>query len=226
MTDSPGQPEQENRPASLDTETPPDTPQAAQVVSLSTAQAAQQLGVNSRTVRRYITNGILVAGTLRRLPARQVRTDGGQEYQIYQSDLEQFKAERDRAATEGQQAIGLTTRAEESTALATSIQIISEELERRSLELVQAKETIERLSREAGQYAGRNEVLEQSLTQAQGTIERLSREAGQHAGRNEMLEQQLEVLRKQVEVLTQEREQLQQKAKKSYRIRLLPFQED
>jgi chromosome segregation ATPase len=197
--DSPGQPEQEDDPTDPQMRAAPDTQQdeAKQVVSLSTAQAAAQLGVNSRTIRRYITVGIVVAGQIVRLQARQVRTNSGTEYQIYQTDLEQFRAERDRAATEGQ-AAGLVSRAEESTALTTSIQIISVELEQRNL----------------------------ALAEAQQTIERLAREAGQHAGENAILERQLAELQKRVEELTQERNHWRQKASKSYRIRLLPFTEE
>lgn len=195
--DNPGQPEQESTPAGSETRTAPDAQQdgATQTVSLSTAQAAQQLEVDSRTVRRYISEGIRTAGGVTlRLKARLVRSNRGQEWQIYQTDLEQFRSERDRATTEG----GLATRGEESAALATSVQIISEELERRSVALSEAQTTIERLAREAGQYAGRNEVLEREL----------------------------EALRKRVAELEQERKQWEQKSKKSYRIRLLPFTED
>jgi predicted ArsR family transcriptional regulator len=174
-------------------------PNAEQTISLSTQQAAQQLGVEPRTVRRYISDGINIGGVILRLEARPVRRKNGQEWQIYQPDLEAFQKERDRAATEGQ---GQVMRAEEResqalTTLTTSIQIIAEELERRS----------------------------QALSQAQETIERLAREAGKYAGKNEELERERDSLRERVTALEQEREQWQQLAKvpQPRRIRLLPW---
>jgi hypothetical protein len=78
-------------------------------------QAAQQLGVDSRTVRRSIAEGIRNAGgAIVRLEARQVRSTRGPEWQIYQTDLEAFKQERDHAATEGQAAGQIRSAAEES----------------------------------------------------------------------------------------------------------------
>src|SRR6266536_3610121 len=141
-----------------------DAEPAAQTMSLNTQQAAQQLAVDSRTVRRYISDGIRTAsGALLRLQARQVRSTHGPEWQIYQNDLEDFKRERDHAATEGSAAGQLTAAQPESQALTTSINIIATELERRSVALTEAQVTIERLAREAGQYAGRNEALEHEL---------------------------------------------------------------
>ncbi len=189
-TDDHGQPPQaaegQDTRTALDAQPPADVQQ--QTMSLSTQQAAQQLGVDSRTVRRYIAEGIRTAGGgVVRLEARQVRSNRGPEWQIYQHDLEAFKEQRDRAATEGS-AVGQLTAAQqpESQALTTSINIIATELERRSV----------------------------ALTEAQATIERLAREAGQYAGRNEALERELEALRKRVADLEQERDQ-QQKTQKS-----------
>src|SRR5260370_14808806 len=102
---------------------------AEQTVSLNTTQAAQQLGVDSRTVRRYISEGIRSAGgAILRLQARQVRSNRGPERQIYQTDLEAFKEGRDRAATEGQAVGGLVTRADEGHGLTTAVHIIAAEL--------------------------------------------------------------------------------------------------
>jgi chromosome segregation ATPase len=196
--DDPGRPQAED-PAHR---TAPDA-EHEQTISLSTAAAAQQLGVDPRTVRRYILEGIQRAGGgILRLEARQVRSGRGPEWQIYQSDLEKFKKERDQQATEGHaagQAAGQVMRAEESqalTTLTTSIQIIAEELERRS----------------------------QALSQAQETIERLAREAGKYAGKSEELERERDKLRERVAALEQEREQWQQaKTPQPRRIRLLPW---
>src|SRR5260370_24226772 len=94
---------------------------AEQTVSLNTTQAAQQLGVDSRTVRRYISEGIRSAGgAILRLQARQVRSNRGPEWQIYQTDLEGFKEERERAATGSQAAARLQTRAQGSQGRTTS----------------------------------------------------------------------------------------------------------
>ncbi len=156
------------------------TTAAQQTVSLNTQQAAQQLAVDSRTIRRYITEGIRTAGGgIVRLEARQVRSNRGPEWQIYQTDLEAFKRERDRAATEGQAAGQLIRPAEESQALITSVQIIATELERRSLALSQAQETIERLAREAGRQAGRNEELERERDALQRRVKELEEERDQ-----------------------------------------------
>ncbi len=168
--------------------------QTEQTISLNTQQAGQQLGVDGRTIRRWITDGLRTSGgAILRLQARQVRNARGPEWQIYQTDLEAFKEERGQLATEGE-AAGQLLRAEEnqSQALATSIQIISTELERRS----------------------------QALADAQATIERLAREAGREAGRSQELERERDVLRLRIQALEQEREQW----KSPRRIRLLPWQ--
>lgn len=167
-----------------------------QTVSLNTAQAAQQLEVDARTVRRYITE--------KRLKARQVKSSRGLEWQIFQSDLDAFKEERDRAATEGQEA-GLT-RAQESQALATTVGIIAAELERREREL---------------------ERRELALSEAQVTIERLALDAGRQAGRNEELEKEAARLRERVAQLEIERDQLKaekDQGKGPRRVKLLPWQ--
>ncbi|EFH79633.1 helix-turn-helix domain-containing protein [Ktedonobacter racemifer] len=195
MTDDPGQPtivEEQPAPAQeAEMETTNEVQASQSEVSLTTTQAAAQLDVDARTVRRYITE--------RRLKARQVKSARGQEWQIYQSDLDAFKQERDRAATEGQEA-GLT-RAEESQALTTTVGIIAAELERRS----------------------------QALTEAQATIERLALEAGRQAGRNEELEREAARLRERVAHLEQERDQLKAEVKDQgkgpRRIKLLPWQQ-
>ena len=114
-----------------------------QTVSLNTTLAAQQLGVDSRTVRRYIVEGIrTTGGAILRLEARQVRTNHGPEWQIYQTNLDTFKQQRDRAATEGQAAGQLMREGETSQALTTSVQLLATELERRSLALTEAQQTI------------------------------------------------------------------------------------
>jgi plasmid maintenance system antidote protein VapI len=149
-------------------------------MSLNTQQAAAQLGVDSRTIRRYIAEGIrITGGAILRLEARQVRSSRGPEWQIYQQDLENFKRERDHAATEGSTAGQLTTAQPESQALTTSITLIATELERRSVALAQAQETIERLAREAGQSAGRNEVLERELAASRQRVADLEQERDQ-----------------------------------------------
>src|SRR4051812_23557994 len=99
-----------------------------QTISLSAAQAGKQLSKDARTVRRYITDGILLAnGETLRLTARQVTTARGPEWQIYQNDLDTFKSLRDRSATEGQSRNQLVRSSDESQALAAltnSIQLI------------------------------------------------------------------------------------------------------
>jgi plasmid maintenance system antidote protein VapI len=201
MTDTHGQPEQGE---AQNHRTAPDIQPAVQLMSLNTQQAAAQLGVERRTIRRYIAEGIrTTGGAVLRLEARQVRSSRGPEWQIYQHDLENFKRERDHAATEGSAAGPLTATQPESQALTTSITLIATELERRSVLLAQAQETIERLAREAGQSAGRNEVLERELAAS----------------------------RQRVADLEQERDQWQQQTQKllptrppARRIRLLPWQ--
>lgn len=192
-----GQPTIEEQPAQEPEKARIDTAQTmpANEVSLTTAQAAAQLGVDARTVRRWITE--------RRLKARQVQSGRGPEWQIYQSDLEAFKQGRDRAATEGVE-VSLT-RAEESQALTTTVQVIASELERRDREL---------------------ERRDLALSEAQATIERLSFEAGRQAGRNEELERELARLRERVNELEQERDQWQRQATTPRRIRLLPWQKE
>ena len=145
-TQSPEQPPAQD---TQDNRTAPDAQITAahpqQTISLSTQQAAQQLGVDSRTIRRYIAEGIRTAGAgVVRLEARQVRSNRGPEWQIYQQDLEDFKRERDHAATEGSSTGQLIATQPESQALTTAITLIATELERRSVALAQAQETIER----------------------------------------------------------------------------------
>ncbi len=202
-TGDPGQPREGQEKKATDSQATTDAAQAEQDISLTTQQAAVQLGVDSRTVRRYIAEGIRVTGgAIVRLEARQVQRGRGPEWQIYQTDLDAFKQERDRAATEGGTTGQLTRPAEESQsqALTTSIHIISEELERRSL----------------------------ALSEAQSTIERLAHEAGRQAGRNEVLERELEATRKRAADLEQERDHWQRQAQeqptKPRRVRLLPWQ--
>ena len=199
-----GQPRDDQKKKATDS---PATTDAAQDISVNTQQAAAQLGVDSRTVRRYITDGIRVTGgTIVHLQARQVQRGRGPEWQIYQSDLDAFKEQQDRAATEGGTTGQLTRTVEEnqsqSQALTTSIHVIAEELERRSL----------------------------ALSQAQDTIERLAHEAGRQAGRSEVLERELEAMRRRVTELEQERDHWQQQAqeppaKTPRRVRLLPWQQ-
>jgi hypothetical protein len=217
-TDDPGQPElaaqqaeqqqnqqQQQAVPALDAEQHP----GEQAVSVNTAQAAKQLGVDGRTVRRWITDGLHTAGgAILRLKARQVRNARGPEYQIYQHDLEEFKQERDRLATEGQDAGQLAAQQEsQSQAVTLSYQIISAELERRDKALIEAQKTI---------------------TEAQATIERLALQAGRDAGRNEALELQLKLLQERVTELTTERDHWRQKAgrQKLYRIQLFPIESE
>ena len=159
-----------------------------QTISLNAAQAGKQLGKDARTVRRYITDGILMAnGETLRLKARQVTSGRGPEWQIYQNDLDEFKTLRDRSATEGQATNQLVRSTEESQALAaltSSFQLISVELEQRS----------------------------QALAEAQATIERLAEEAGRQKGLNEGMERERAGLLKQMEQLQSERNEWQQKA--------------
>lgn len=137
----------------------PASEDAAQSVALTTAQAAIILAVDTRTVRRYITDGICgPGGVAMRLPARQVRTKSGHEWQFSKDDLEVFAAVRATQATEG----------EDSQSIAVAaIQMISTELERRGVEmerqqaaLREAHDTIERLATERGQMEGYNEALQ------------------------------------------------------------------
>jgi hypothetical protein len=149
-----------------------------QVISLNTQQAGQQLGVDGRTVRRYIAEGIHRAGgEILYLQARQVRGKNGQEWQIYQTDLEDFQRERNRLSTEGQPSSPLSRSVQESQPLA--LQIIATELERRSEALALAQEAIERLAREAGRYAGRNEELERECSALRIRVQELVQERDQ-----------------------------------------------
>jgi chromosome segregation ATPase len=175
-----------------------------QNISLTAAQASQQLGTTARTVRRYITDGILLAnGETLRLKARQVTSGRGPEWQIYLSDLNEFKGLRDRSATEGQTTNQLVRSTDESStlaALSSSIQLISAELEQRS----------------------------RALEDAQTTIERLAEESGRQKGLNEGLERERDTLLKQVEQLRSERDEWQQKAfelqgKMPKKVRLFPW---
>jgi chromosome segregation ATPase len=240
--DTPGQPEQEKDPQSW---TAPDAQATGQTISLSTLQAAQQVSVNERTIRRWIDSGVHLAnGEILRLKARYVQTKRGQELQIFQNDLEEFLQDRNRSATEGRAAgekRAVQQLQEQQQSLSTSLQLLSAELERRDLALAQAQETIERLAREVGQQAGRNEELERllerqdaALSQAREATERLAREIGRQEVRNETLEQQLADMREQVAKLERERDQWQQAAqaaaaqpqqvgKPQRRIRLLKF---
>jgi chromosome segregation ATPase len=144
------------------------------------------------------------------LQARQVRSGRGPEWQIYQTDLEKFKAERDHAALEGQEASQLSRPGEESQALSLSLQLIATELERRSLALSEAQATLER---------------------SQATIERLAHEAGRQAGRTEALERERESLLKRIATLEQERDHWHQQAqtpppKTPRRLRLLHWRKE
>ncbi len=151
-----------------------------QTISLTAQQAGKQLGKDARTVRRYITDGIRQAnGEILRLKGRQVTSDRGPEWQIYQQDLEEFKALRDRSATEGQATSQLVRSGDESQALAAlsaSIQLISTELEQRSLALAEAQATIERLAQDAGRQAGLNEALERERVGLLKQVEQLQGE--------------------------------------------------
>lgn len=153
---------------------------SGQTISLSAAQAGKQLGKDARTVRRYITDGILLAnGETLRLTARQVTSGRGPEWQIYQNDLDEFKSLRDRSATEGQSTNQLVRSNDESQALAaltTSIQLISTELEQRSHALAEAQATIERLSQESGRQAGLNEASERERASLLQRIQQLEGE--------------------------------------------------
>lgn len=187
-------------------QTTTDALDASQTVSLNTQQAGQQLGVDGRTIRRWITEGLRAAdGTVLHLEARQVRTGRGPEWQIYQTDLEQFKRERDHLATEGQSS-GQIARSENPNQ-ALAIQIISAELERQAQALVEAQKMI---------------------TDYQARIEQLALQAGRESGRNELLEENVKQLQQRITELTSERDQWQQKAQKarSYRIRLFPIADD
>jgi hypothetical protein len=154
-------------------------------LSLNTQQVAQQLGVDSRTIRRYISEGLRTGGgSILKLKARQVRSSRGPEWQVYQTDLEAFKRERDRQATEGQPSTRVTIQESEIqsqalSTLSTSLQIFAAELERRSLALNQAQETIERLSYEAGRQAGRNEQLGREITALRQRVAELEAQAQQ-----------------------------------------------
>ncbi len=151
-----------------------------QNISLTAAQAGQQLGTTARTVRRYITDGILLAnGETLRLKARQVTSGRGPEWQIYLSDLHEFRGLRDRSATEGQTTNQLVRATDESptlAALSASVQLISAELEQRSQALAEAQATIERLAEEAGRQKGLNEGLERERASLLQQVEQLHRE--------------------------------------------------
>jgi hypothetical protein len=214
-----------------------DTPQAAeQTVTLNTAQAAAQLGgVDPRTVRRWITVGLLtVDGTTLRLEARQVHSKRGTEYSIDQTALERFKEARDRAATEGQPAGQLAQPESQALALQTSIQAISDELERRGQALSQAQETIERLALQAGREAGRSQELERELETARERLAASERERELAAFRQYVVvserERELAAFRERLAALERERDQWQraaqesQAAKKPRATRLLPWQ--
>src|SRR5204863_659452 len=124
------------------------------------------------------TGGVIV-----RLEARQVRTNRGPEWQIYQSDLEQFKKERDHAATEGEKATQITRPAEQSQALTLSVQVLAAELERRGAALQEAQATIERLAREAG----RAEQLEQERDALREQVRALEAERAEWQKRANLL---------------------------------------
>ena len=185
MMDDPGQPDGAQEQTSW---TAPDADAADTqegTLSLNTQQVAQQLGVDSRTVRRYISEGIRTgAGSVLKLKARQVRNSRGPEWQVYQTDLEAFKRERDRQATEGQPSTRVAIQENEAQSQAlgtlnTSLQIFAAELERRSIALNQAQETIERLSYEAGRQAGRNEQLEREIVALRQRVAELETQAQQ-----------------------------------------------
>jgi chromosome segregation ATPase len=93
--------------------------------------------------------------------------------------LSDFKKERDHAATEGSAAGPLSAAQPESQVLTTSLTLMATELERRCVALAQAQETIERLAREAGQYAGRTEVLERELAASRQRVADLEQERDQ-----------------------------------------------
>lgn len=203
MKDDPGQPEKEQEHYENGIATDAQR-QAEQQTSLTTAQAAKVLGVDSRTMRRWIEEG--------RLPGRWVQKGRNAGYQVLQSDLEEFRHQRERAATEGKPMGGQLMRGgEESQALTTSaIHIIAGELERKAAEL---------------------ERRELALAEAQKTIERLSYDSGRQAGINEAQAGEIEALRQRVAELEQERDLLRQKAQESgktppRRIRLLPWQKE
>lgn len=155
-----GKDEVDHHPASSD---------AAQSVALTTAHAAIILAVDTRTVRRYITDGIRgPGGVAMRLPTRQVRTKSGHEWQISQDDLEVFAAVRATQATEGEDSSHVLRQDADSQGIAVAaIQMISTELERRGVEmerqqaaLREAHDTIERLATERGRLEGYNKALQ------------------------------------------------------------------
>ena len=174
---------------------PSDAEGANQSVAMTTAQAAVALGVDTRTVRRYITDGIRgPQGVVMKLPARQVRTKSGHEWQIQQGDLEAFMAVRDSQATEGEASSHLIRQEPASQGIAmAAIQMISTELERRGVEmesqhavLREAHETIERLATERGRLEGQNELLlreNEALRQRLAELEGPKSEPSQRRGR-------------------------------------------
>lgn len=171
QTDNQGQPQQGEEENKTSTD-------AEQTVLLNSAQAAQQLEVDARTIRRYINEGIHTAdGSSLRLEASQVRTSRGLEWQISQNDLNEFKQAKDHAATQGQSAAQIHARiamqAEQSQAYTLPLQMFATELELRAQALAQAQATIERLAYEAGRQVGRNEVLERERATLQQRLAKL-----------------------------------------------------
>lgn len=180
---------------------------AQQTITLSTEQAASQLGVDARSVRRYINNGIrLPDGTYVKLRAKLVH---GQNWVIDQIDLDAFIEVRDHAKVDGITSDELRNTGQDQTqALQSLSNLFAAELERRSQEVAQ---------------------LQQNYIQAQQTIAELSHAAGREAGLREALEAERTELRQRLEALERERDQWRDKAiealtrKPPHRTNLIPW---
>jgi hypothetical protein len=142
-------------------------PTSNQTVSLDALAASLQLGVSDRTVRRWIVEGwTQPSGKPLFLKAHSIRNGRAKEWVIYQDDLDAFQKQRDHGATEGIPANQLMiVEEEDKRALTTSMNLLRDELEQRSLALEEAQATIERLAAEAGRQTGRNEAYERERTE-------------------------------------------------------------
>jgi len=137
------------------------------------ALVAEQLGVTTRTVRRSIELGIAgPAGSRLKLGARLVATSGGQEYQIGQTALDDFLAQRAQSVqerlTDQRLPVVHAPADEECECLHQHLQRTLSTIEQQAAQIASQVQTIERLAIENGKLEAENSLLRQQPVVVQG----------------------------------------------------------
>lgn len=136
------------------------------------ALVAEQLGVTVRTVRRYIEQGIAgPAGTRIKLGERRIATADGQEYQIGQTALDEFREQRTQSVrerlTDPQLHAVEVPETSEHERLPDQVQRALSTIEQQAEQIASQVQAIERLTVENGKLEGENSLLRQQLAAVQ-----------------------------------------------------------